>query len=346
MLNQVKGLRQRGRGLTPSWRGKPFRPTRWRPVLEPLEEHLLLNASNLVVSAAVAPTTLISSQSAHLRWDVTNRGTEAANASWVDRVYLLTDDAIDGADALLGGSVAAPSTLGPGESYTQDQSITVPAADSGNYYLLFATNSDGAQDEATTADNIRAVPITLVGSSGKLPDLVVTAATAPTSAEVGPIDVSWTVKNQGTGKASGFWGDTFYLSKDNTYDSSDTSITTSYHDASLDPGTSQSFDATLYLPSVAAGNYYLLIVADGSHYVSESDESNNVFALPIALTVPDVRPGRDGGRSPQYFQVRLERRRLLDGDQPGDRLDDGSLLVRLRLSVDRRQVRRLRSLRD
>ncbi len=166
--------------------------------------------------------------------------------------------------------------------------MTSPPPSPGSYYLLFVADSGGDQAEADETDNVRAVPITLVGSSSKSPDMVITAATAPNSAELGNINVSWTVKNQGTGDVSGFWEDDFYLSTDQTFDGSDTYIRSYTHFNSPAAGASQSFDATLTLPGVPAGPYYLLFVADAQNNVSESDETNNVRAVPIILTVPDV----------------------------------------------------------
>ena len=285
---QAMAARWDGDAMRPSRRNRPRRPTRWRPGLDALEQHILLSAANLVVSSAVAPTTLYSSEMSSVSWGVTNRGTEAADAAWSDAVYLSKDASLDGADTPLGSPQGALTTLAPGESYTQDAAFTVPAADSGDYYLLFVADSGGDQAESDESDNVRAVPINLAGSSSKLPDLIVTAVTAPSTAVIGNIDVSWTVKNQGTADVSGYWSDSFYLSTDATYDSSDTFASSYYHSSSLAAGASQSFNTTINLPGVPAGSYYLLVVADGSNYVTESDETNNVRAVPITLTVPAV----------------------------------------------------------
>ena len=179
------------------------------------------------------------------------------------------------------------TTLAPGESYTQDAAFTVPAADSGDYYLLFVADSGGDQAESDESDNVRAVPINLVGSSSKLPDLIVTAATAPSTAVIGDFDVSSTCRTR-TSRCLRLLVESFYLSTNATYDPSDTFATGYYHSISLAAGASQSFNTTINLPSVPAGSYYLLVVADGSNYVSESDETNNVRAVPIALHVQAV----------------------------------------------------------
>jgi subtilase family serine protease len=267
----------------------PRRPVRWRPDVEPLEEVVLLSAANLVVSSAVAPTTLYSSATSTVEWTVSNRGTEQATASWADSVYLSTDATLDDGDIVLGGGPnTAPTTLAPGESYTVDRNFVIPAADSGDYYLIFATDSGKVQDEASEGDNTRAVPVSLVGSSGKLPDLIVSNATAPSSAVLGRIDISFTVKNQGTSATPGFWSNAVYLSTDATYDFFDTNVASDFEFSPLNAGSSFTINPTANLPGVAAGQYYLLFIADSNHSVTESDETNNVRALPITLTAPNV----------------------------------------------------------
>ncbi len=250
---------------------------------------MLLSAANLLVTAAVAPATLTTAEISRASWDVTNRGTETAGASWSDGVYLSRDAALDGDDVLLGdGLVAAPSTLAPGASYNQQWTFTVPATDSGDYYLLFAADSGGNQAESSEADNVRAVPVNVIGSP---PDLIVDGATAPSSAKIGPVDVSWTVKNQGIGSApNSYWYDYVYLSTDDTYDFFDTPLTSAYVSNSppLVPGGTYARSLTVSIPSVAAGDYYLLFAADASHHVTETNEANNVLALPITLSIPDI----------------------------------------------------------
>ncbi len=247
----------------------------------------------------------------------------------------MTDDKYDGFDPYVTNEYIGNTTpLAAGESYTRNPTITIPAVTPGNYYLLFLTDNSHSQAEANENNNVRSVAVTVTPANL---DLVVTGATGPASSPLGAIDVSWTVKNQGTDPAGGYWSDYVYLSTDDALDGSDLFAGSSFVSASpvIDGGSSYTRTLTVNLPNVAAGNYHLLFVADGSHSLSETDENNNTFALPITLSVPDVRPGRDGRRRPQLGQVRLRGRRLLDGDQPGERFDDRTELVRHRLPVDR-----------
>jgi Ca2+-binding RTX toxin-like protein len=153
--------------------------------------------------------------------------------------------------------------------------------------------------------------LSVTSSSNPSADLVVTAATAPTSAtSAGSIQVSWTVTNQGSGAAESDWNDQIWLSLDQVLDAGD--IYLDYRTADVETplatGASYTSTQTIVLPAnIAAGNYYLLFYADGDKdYQSESDSTNNVRAValnllaePIGLTMVgtgagDLLVGSDG----------------------------------------------------
>ena len=287
---RVDAVRSDQGAVRPSRRGRPRRATRWRPGLEALEQHVLLSGANLVVSSAVAPTTLYASETARVGWSVANRGAEAADASWSDAVYLSKDSAFDASDTLLGSPPAAPTSLEPGESYTRTPSFSIPAADSGDYYLLFVADSGGDQAEADEADNVRAVPVTLSGSSGKLPDLVVTAATAPSSAEIGSINVSWTVKNQGSAARLRLL-ERLVLPVHGRRPTTPP-IPSSRSSVPLQlPGRRGQLSRSTRRSTCRACRPATITCCSSptvQHNVTESDETNNVRAVPITLTVPNV----------------------------------------------------------
>ena len=110
--------------------------------------------------------------------------------------------------------------LAAGASYTATQNVTLPNTTIGNRYLLFVADGNNNQGETNETNNVQAVAINLTA-----PDLVVSAATAPTSATLGEtVALSWTVTNQGSVTASADWYDYVYLSDDQTLDNSDTYV--------------------------------------------------------------------------------------------------------------------------
>ncbi|MBX7105598.1 MAG: hypothetical protein K1X57_16055 [Gemmataceae bacterium] len=135
-------------------------------------------------------------------------------------------------------------------------------------------------------------------------DLVVQSiGTVPASANFGrTFSFDYTIRNDGTNPATGLWYDYVYLSTDATYDVGDAYI--GYGQSTglpLNPTATYTATATVTLPLNPArpdGNYYLIVVADGSHYVPEANEFNNGLSSPaIALRTPPrvVDIGVNGG---------------------------------------------------
>ena len=135
------------------------------------------------------------------------------------------------------------------------------------------------------------------------PDLVVTTASADTASVVtgGTVNVSYTVANHGNaGTGAGSWQDVVYLSPTPTYDPSTAYSLGSYFPptGSLAPQPATGDDSTnsysfsnqtLTIPSYApTGNEYLLFYTDPYQELQESNEDNNVAAVPIDVTPPNI----------------------------------------------------------
>ncbi|MCL1475986.1 CARDB domain-containing protein [Argonema antarcticum] len=133
------------------------------------------------------------------------------------------------------------------------------------------------------------------------PDLVISAITAPpTAAEREKIDVSWTVTNQGEEAAVGKgryswespgWLDAVYLSDNTIWDYSDRQLGEIWRSAEtpLAPGASYTETRNFTLPErTGAGPWYLLFVTDRDKHQVETNDTNNVKAVRIDITVPDV----------------------------------------------------------
>ena len=128
------------------------------------------------------------------------------------------------------------------------------------------------------------------------PDLVPTAFSLPAGNTVqagAQVSVQWTVKNQGTAAASPTWYDDVYLSDDNILTPQDRYLTQLAHSSTLAVSSTYDASASITIPQLPAGPYYLFMTADGFSpgYLSETNEANNV-ATPIQITVvtPDLTP--------------------------------------------------------
>ncbi len=126
------------------------------------------------------------------------------------------------------------------------------------------------------------------------PDLnIQTANISPVNiSSGGTLNLNYTIRNIGTATA-GYSYTRFYLSNDCAYSSNDTYIGQRYLQ-SLSAGVSSTVsNYSLNIPtSIPAGIHYLIIKADGSNTVSESNENNNTschsFNINSIPTTPDL----------------------------------------------------------
>jgi subtilase family serine protease len=128
--------------------------------------------------------------------------------------------------------------------------------------------------------------VTIV-SDDLAPDLTITALTAPTKAAAGSsIQVSDTIKNQGTGTAPG--SQTRYvLSRDALLDASDAVVGTRSVDE-LGVGLVSTGTTSVTLPEpLSAGSYFLFAKADAPEQLLELSEFNNLRATTVAIG-PDL----------------------------------------------------------
>ncbi|TRU88111.1 MAG: hypothetical protein EWV76_09640 [Microcystis novacekii Mn_MB_F_20050700_S1] len=256
---------------------------------------ITLTAPDLTVTAATAPTTAVTSGTLNVSWTVTNGGDVVASADWSDEVRLSTNTIWGDSDdrSITSGtvSIAAQTPLNPNSSYTIERTVTLPSVVAGNYNLLFRADRSNQQGETNEENNVRSLPIAIA-----VPDLVVAAATAPTNGIASQsIAVSWTVTNQGTVDAAADWYDSVYLSTNNTFESfNDTRIASDLISTQtpLLAGNSYTFTRNVTLPNRPAGDYFLLFLADDAYWWGnsqrETDENNNVRAVPITIGVPDL----------------------------------------------------------
>ena len=248
---------------------------------------ITLHAPDLVVSSALAPASAVTGETFTVEWTVTNQGSFPASMDWYDWVRI-SDDTVFGADDAYVSSllIQEQTPLSAGASYTVTQTVTLPNTGFGDKHLLFVTDASNHQGETDEGNNVYVVPITL-----QAPDLVVTSATAPALAALGEtVSVSWTVMNQGDVFAPADWADVVYISDDDLFDGSDTYVTSEWVDdlTPLDAGASYTIERELQIPATGTGDRYMLFLADHWDYQGETDETNNLYALPISLSAADL----------------------------------------------------------
>ena len=249
---------------------------------------ITIRGPNLIVISATAPNSAMLEEEIAVSWTVRNDGPAAALSGWQDRIYLSDDTVYDVSedDNITGYIYSNP--LDPGSEYTRSTSISIDYYYSaGSRYLLFITDRYEDQKETNEDNNVFSLPIDLDG-----PDLVISNAVAPASANVDEdIDISWTVTNDSSiDAAATYWYDLIYFSADDQLDDTDVEATSYSPDIYLPlaAGASYTMVETLTIDDDAIGSNYIIFVADGYYYQGETEEGNNIMALPFEVFAPDL----------------------------------------------------------
>ena len=210
--------------------------------------------ADLIVSAASAPPTGVAGTSVTVHWTVTNQGSgDTVVTSWTDAVYANTGDTLD-ASAVLLDSFTHTGLLNAGGSYSQSRAVPLPQDLLGSYNLFVVTNADGAVYEGSNSGNNASAPMP-ISIVQELPDLVVSAASAPAAALSGSaVLVNWTVTNQGTGgTGTTSWLDNVYADTGTTVDANAVLLGSFTNAEALAAGGSYSQSQLVTLPITMSG---------------------------------------------------------------------------------------------
>jgi len=145
------------------------------------------------------------------------------------------------------------------------------------FYVVSASNSIGESGDSNEAS----------ATPRARPDLVISTLTAPAAAAaLSPINVTVVTKNQGPGTSLPTTT-RFYLSKTGAVDANAWSLDGAQAVPSLAPGATSTASATVDLPDVPVGTYFLIAKADADNVEVETQETNNTLSrlLPIG---PDL----------------------------------------------------------
>lgn len=249
---------------------------------------------DLQPALSVVPAEIHAGETAHIEWQVTNRGTVASDAtSWVDQVWLSTTPAL-GSDAILLGSVTRVGGVDKNGSYAAMLDAVIPRHLVGNYYFIVKTDVHSANYETDHRDNNTAAAsqATLVRAEPK-PDLRVSAINAPTLIKVGDtLELSYSIENAGDKAINSSW----IYDAVRLVSATDPSVVllsqTPGAIRTLAPGASYSGTARFKIGDAATTDWLIQVSADVWNYVSnERDESNNVATRALSIVHPDVVVG-------------------------------------------------------
>jgi hypothetical protein len=235
----------------------------------------------------LSSSSVLAGNSVTVYYNVINQGNATA-ASSSTSLHLSSKNYYDATAAYLTDNTASSLSAGSSQSYSK--SITIPASTpAGNYYILVSADGGLAITESNESNQTTYVAMTVTVSK---PDLIIKQYPTLSSSSVfagNSVTVYYDVINQGNATA-GSSSTSLHLSSKNYYDATATYLT-DITATSLSAGNSQSYSKSITIPaSTPAGNYYILVSADGGLAVTESNESNQTTYVAITVTVvkPDL----------------------------------------------------------
>jgi subtilase family serine protease len=265
-------------------------------VLEVNETNNYFSQPIQVLNPDLAPVSLTAPVAAEARsivqvvWKVANQGAGDALLPawpwrWEDVIYISTNSVWDSHATAL-GSAEQFQSIPSGTNYIQSIAVTLPGFAAGNYYLILSVDRWNYLYEFDETNNYRSIPIS-IGS----PDLAAGSLTAPTNASSQqPITALYSAANVGGVTAPAGWADRLYLSPDGLPGTNNIAMIDVTRDAPLPVGNSYTQLMNTAIPAVPAGDYYLLLEADGNHFFAEPNLANNFLGEPIHIVNPDLLP--------------------------------------------------------
>jgi len=212
------------------------------------------------------------------------------------RYYLSTNMTWDVNDTYLGQDWVI--NLLAGATSPETANLTIPASLApGTYYIL--------SEQITVTCQ---------------PDLIITAnsVSSNTVACGNTITASSTVKNDGGSDALGN-NMLYYLSTDADFDVFEDTYLNFRVVSELAPNATQDQNTVLSIPDgLSAGTYYILFLADGSDYVSESNENNNIAAQEINITCNGNKESAEMGIDVRNYPDPFSEETTIEFDLPKD----------------------------
>ncbi len=230
---------------------------------------------------SVSSTTIAAGDSATIDYWLVNFGKGAASASTTG-IYLSTDATITTSDTLVTTVASASLTANGTAGYYDHQIVALNLSGSlapGTYYIGGIADYTNAVAESNETNNNHEVTKIVVTGPAQ-PDLAAAfdSVNSTTIAAGGSMSIDYWLVNFGKASASSSTTG-IYLSTDATITTSDTLLTTVGSAGLAANGASGYFDhqtITLTMSgSLAPGTYYIGGIADYTHAIAESNETNN-----------------------------------------------------------------------
>ena len=258
----------------------------------------LSELSDLAVVSVAAPPQALSGQNMSLTYTIDNAGQAAIAGNstvWVERIYMSTDNVLDGSDQLLSTvwrDLAADKLPKPdGQShFVTTQKVMLPVGVSGEFYFFVTVDPIAPVSNAFLSNDVAFDATPTVVRLTPPPDLEVSAISALSPAIAGHnLSITYQVLNTGsTATPNSGWYDSLYLSSDASLDANDMKLKEVWHSGALESGGNYNNTVTVRLADGLEGSWYLLSSTDSQNDVFELDNDNNVLASVAPITITSL----------------------------------------------------------
>jgi subtilisin-like proprotein convertase family protein len=240
---------------------------------------------DLVAVNFIAPLSITPGSVANFTHSISNSGPNNSGPFYID-YYLSTDRTISTSDTFLTRILSSSISGNSGGTFTVSTSVPSSAPVS-TWYVGFLADSTFFVPETDESNNAIAATTSTIVTFGKLPDIHISSLnSAASAAGGGPLSVSWNIQNLGEGATSGGFYNRFYLSTDMDFSVDDILLGENLETFSLLPGANFGRSEVFTVPStITAAIRFLIVTADASSIVIESNETNNFAVSPTIVNI-------------------------------------------------------------
>jgi hypothetical protein len=239
---------------------------------------------------------------------VFNFGASPSGSS-LSRIYLSSDQIIDGSDILLNSHSVAGSN--PSSSSSFSEQVTIPLSTPvGTQYILYQADANGQISESNESNNVDVRQLQILYteqrpdyslnydlSTGENTCTVVVGGvekSAPAFTSADWIDLDVDISNNASFNASNTSVLNIFVSTKSTFDGNAKIVGTNGNIPAISANSTHSSSYSFQLnPNWSFGQKYILIMVDFENDVDEFNENNNIIAIPICFV--DEEEGRIKG---------------------------------------------------
>jgi hypothetical protein len=246
-----------------------------------------------VTNLAVSPAGLQSGASATISWSDVNTGNAAVSSAFSD--HLVVTNLTTG-EVLLNTSIGYDPTangnapIASGASLARQYPLQLPDGVRGTGQIQFTITTDWLNqvfeyNAGGTGETNNTTSLTATSSLAPYADLAASNVTGPSTVVPGQqITVGWTVSNTGSVAAAGPWTEQVLLATDASGDNP-TLLAALTYPGPLAAGQSIPRSATVQIPSLPAGSYWVVVSENPDNEVFETDTTNNtaIAAQPTGI---------------------------------------------------------------